>query len=385
MTAGTSGSPNMASPPNPGTTYQHRVWSGGDGKYESYDYALRAKWNSYSVVRRSARTDGLIVYRCPGTEFYPSHTLSYALENTGFSGIWSAMATYFPKISDSQNINRLSKLLGKIRGHEFNLAVSASQAHQFTGMVVGNLSKLGRSIMALKRGDFATAARQLGATPRPTRLKANDIGGRWLELQYGWLPTISDTYEAAKAFEAISSGPKRTRFSAEEKEEGNLTFTNLGAASDAYVSNIKYGRRYTFEMYEELGFERQLGLLDPLSVLWENVPYSFVVDWFIPIGDYLSVLNQIPSLNGRWMITDYAQWRDGKPKYSIPGPIGYCPYHPSKQMTVEQSPTVTCACDQVSRSNSGPSLAFPKVKVLGAVHGRRIANALALAAGRFLS
>ena len=46
---------------------------------------------------------------------------------------------------------------------------------------------------------------------------------------------------------------------------------------------------------------RQLGLADPATVVWELIPYSFVVDWFIPIGSYLENLNQIPTLNGRFL------------------------------------------------------------------------------------
>lgn len=34
----------------------------------------------------------------------------------------------------------------------------------------------------------------------------------------------------------------------------------------------------------------QLGLVNPASLAWELIPWSFVVDWFIPIGPLLSVL-----------------------------------------------------------------------------------------------
>jgi hypothetical protein len=50
---------------------------------------------------------------------------------------------------------------------------------------------------------------------------------------------------------------------------------------------------------------RQMGVLDPLSVAWEVLPFSFVADWFIPIGTYLENLNQIPFLKGRFMVTAY--------------------------------------------------------------------------------
>jgi hypothetical protein len=32
---------------------------------------------------------------------------------------------------------------------------------------------------------------------------------------------------------------------------------------------------------------QSLGLLNPEVVAWELLPWSFVIDWFIPIGDYL--------------------------------------------------------------------------------------------------
>lgn len=35
----------------------------------------------------------------------------------------------------------------------------------------------------------------------------------------------------------------------------------------------------------------QMGLLNPASIAWELVPFSFVVDWFIPVGKYISSLS----------------------------------------------------------------------------------------------
>jgi hypothetical protein len=34
-----------------------------------------------------------------------------------------------------------------------------------------------------------------------------------------------------------------------------------------------------------------LGLTNPLELIWERIPYSFVVDWFLPIGGWLSTLD----------------------------------------------------------------------------------------------
>jgi hypothetical protein len=35
----------------------------------------------------------------------------------------------------------------------------------------------------------------------------------------------------------------------------------------------------------------KLGLINPLLVGWELVPYSFVIDWFLPIGNMLEALD----------------------------------------------------------------------------------------------
>jgi hypothetical protein len=371
MTTGTEGSPSIDSPPE--GIYRYRQWSGDDGKYESYNGSVRPKWNSLQSSRRLASVNGDFVFVCPHGHL--STAKLQTLQAWGTCG--------FPTTSDSDNLERLSKLLAKIKGHSFNAAVSVSQAHQLASMVVGNLSKFGQSIMALKHGDFKTAARCLGAAPRPSKLKANDIGGRWLELQYGWLPSISDTYEAARAYEAISNGPAKARFSAATKKKTSKLFSSASYIADRMIAEGIYSRTYTFEMYEELGFARQLGLTDPASVLWENIPYSFVVDWFIPIGTYLSNLAQIPHLSGRWLVTDYAQWRIND-MFWEGSFLPTCNIHTLTQCTsLVSMPNVHYLEEHVSRSAATPSVNFPNVTVLGAVHGRRIFNAIALATGRF--
>lgn len=217
----------------------------------------------------------------------------------------------FPPFLSFDNNSKLAvmaKLIERAKSHDFNLAVNAAQGKQLVNMVALNLRKLTRSLVALRHGKFDVAARQLGVSPKKnTSLKTTDISGRWLELQYGWLPVLSDTFEAAKAFEAISNGPRTMRVSAAAKRGDRSKETN-GIVQWSWDSRSSY--RISLEMTEEMAAERQLGLFDPLSVAWEIVPYSFVIDWFLPIGTYLSVLAQLPHLKGRYLITE-RRWRGG--------------------------------------------------------------------------
>ena len=34
----------------------------------------------------------------------------------------------------------------------------------------------------------------------------------------------------------------------------------------------------------------QVGMINPLEIVWERLPYSFVVDWFAPVGPWLNAL-----------------------------------------------------------------------------------------------
>lgn len=45
------------------------------------------------------------------------------------------------------------------------------------------------------------------------------------------------------------------------------------------------------------------GLQDPLSVAWELLPYSFVLDWFIPVGNYLQARALPQAISGQYIIS----------------------------------------------------------------------------------
>jgi hypothetical protein len=289
--------------------------------------------------------------------------------------------------TSNDQLRLLQKLLQRVKSHDFNLAVNLGQLHQMVDLLESNLRKLGRAAIALKRGNFAIAARQLGAKPRGTRLKTGDISGRWLELQYGWLPLLGDSFEAAKAFEAISNGPRSQLYRVSNKKEsiGN------GSQSKA-LFDVPYKERLTryiqYECVEEMGFARQLGLLDPLSVAWELLPWSFVADWFIPIGSYLDLVNQVPSLKGRFLTTEVRKREAlGQGKvgiksnfYQLFGSTWSRPhfYSPTRIPILRQKRT-----DLTRTYSESLPVPFPDMHLGGAVQGRRVWNAISLAQQRF--
>jgi len=64
----------------------------------------------------------------------------------------------------------------------------------------------------------------------------------------------------------------------------------IGTQTETFTADIRYGMRYQIDNHLK-AFLAQTGFTNPINLAWEVLPYSFVVDWFIPIGPYLESLS----------------------------------------------------------------------------------------------
>lgn len=268
-------------PVTPKSYSMSKVWSGTDGKTEVVDGWLREKWNPYSM-QFASMSDQLGPSSVPnsGVNCFPSY-------------VWTP----------ADDLRLQSKLVSAIKGHEFNLAVNIAQANQLVTMCANTIRSMGRSLLYLKRGNVAAAFRELGVSGKNKSLKSKDVTGRWLEMQYGWLPSISDAFEAAKAFEALSIN----RTNRVVAKTGKYRVSDSSCAPSLWSAPCiqRIRGKIICELEEEVSFARSLGLTDPLQVAWEVFPFSFVLDWFLPIGTYLENLAVLPHLKARFMVTIY--------------------------------------------------------------------------------
>jgi hypothetical protein len=127
------------------------------------------------------------------------------------------------------------------------------------------------------------------------------IAGKYLEYVYGWLPLMSDIKGIMELMKDQGSRPlllsgKGT--SNQQSGKAGASYYNasyksrstwIEASETAKVSCKIYGRIDP----DSTGLRtlNQLGLLNPLSLAYELTPWSFVVDWFVPIGPVLNALS----------------------------------------------------------------------------------------------
>ena len=244
--------------------------------------------------------------------------------SAGFDDFWTS--------SDTNAL--FAKLSQKVKNSDFNLAVTASQSPEFVRMLINDAQQLARAVVAVKKGrlgdaldylyagytshkDYSSASffhkKKPGSIPfrRPSLSSSKflrlGVSQRWLELQYGWLPTLNDIYNASDAFAALNSGARASLVTVSKKKVHAFDASNSPpnySAPCTYVQKVKI----IAVLREELQTARVLGLTDPLSVAWELLPWSFVADWFIPIGTYLSNLNTIPHVKGEFRFIAFKRW-----------------------------------------------------------------------------
>lgn len=288
-------------------SYFRKEWSGADGKYTNGV----EKWNSYlCLIDIVAKTRGI-------GEAYPGW---------GAPGGWIPVNEFLSENgitwTANDDLRLYSKLAEQARGHQFNLGVAIAESKETMNMVTHNVRRFTGAVLALKRGRIDLAARHLGVVPpkrfltpkgsvRRTRgdqkeLTSKDVSSQWLELQYGWLPLLGDCYEGMKAFESHHNPARRTTI----RVSSRVSRTYTVAAPPVYGGSPWSGtvtkhiqKRIICELTEQLSVPRSLGLEDPLTIAWEMVPFSFVADWFVPIGSYLDNLSIIPNLTGRFLVT----------------------------------------------------------------------------------
>jgi len=201
------------------------------------------------------------------------------------------------------------KILSKVKGTQINVAVATAEAGKTMTMVGNAAMNIAAAIGNLRRGDFVSAAGNLGVTARRraksrftrawARNKAQAVASGWLGLQYGWGPLLDDVYGGINEINDIGANQgivlnSTSKAGREVPYRFYRPWTESFGWSVVQTGSTTVGVRYGVTYKRMLGAPQdlpRLGITNPAVVAWELVPYSFVVDWFLPIGKFLENLD----------------------------------------------------------------------------------------------
>lgn len=275
-------------------------------------------------------------------------TVSTGPVNTGFA-VQSDVRTYGPHAVSGIYVpttvlpeDSLSgSLLRKAKSQQWNAPVFVAEAHKTASMVYSRAVHLAQMVNALRSGNFVgfvqmfhssvspskrpggrAAKRYAGAYGKDARGAA---GNAWLEYQYGWKPFMKDVQDAVNTLMDVVDLPQRRTATVRASRKTARSTTSkdvrifIDDTENVYIrgdliQEVEESLRVTWRLTPNSSdLPARFGLVNPLEVVWELVPFSFVADWFIPIGDYLSALdapirfNHLGGTVGRRMVSKLTQ------------------------------------------------------------------------------
>lgn len=228
--------------------------------------------------------------------------------DTGNGPIYGLGQTYVPQgVPSSMRDKAIVKARLSMKDQDVNLGVAFAERNR-TAMQLGDTAmSLARAFTALKKGDIAAAKRALGVKDRKGA-RGGSLTKKWLELQYAWKPLLSDVYGATEAlakrqnsdWKITGKGSSREAIKGENRINPSRTTAIQRGNGKVKGTRGVFVRIDALPQNDLLLALRSLGVTNPLEIAWEFVPYSFVVDWCLPIGDYLSSLDAMLGYGPTW-------------------------------------------------------------------------------------
>lgn len=235
------------------------------------------------------------------------------LGGTGVQSPADRAAFYLPTSSEISGLNSkaITKLRGKLKDSDVNLVQAFAERKQSAQLIGDAAIKMAKMLKSIRKGDLGSAADAIGVTvSKRSRTRHRKIHKRHinsdsdkvmangvLQLNFGWKPLLSDAYGVAetlqnKVFREVWN-EVRTSDTLKVLDQIVL-WSPAGECSYADTYDMSYEIRYLckFAISNDVVHSMsQVGLTNPLLIAWELMPWSFVIDWFIPVGGYISSLD----------------------------------------------------------------------------------------------
>lgn len=279
------------------------------------------------------------------------------------------------------------QVLLNLKGSDINLAQAIAERSMTAKTIATAIARIAKARTALSKGKFMDAAQALGLTLTKGLSKrerawrqSGSLARGWLELQYGWKPLVNDIYGAC-AFLRKS-----------HNETGYMVFHSRGSLNGSWqtisdftdmhlVENTTCNvtKKITLKVSRKtplLASLSSLGITNPASIAWELTPWSYVVDWALPIGSFISQLDASLGYTfvGACVTTYKKQTYDAIASNPVVMPPNYVVFDVDKRQHAEQVDVT-----RLGYANFASLLSLPYFK--SPISATHVANALALLRG----
>lgn len=330
------------------------------------------------------------------TREYPINMTAYRDASITESDGWSRAAEKF--YGNCADVN------------EVNLGVAMAEARQTFGLVATTAIRLKNAYSTLRKGEINKAFKHLGisddkiipypvnglngmtarrhrkiALRRVSKLRtkkqyAVQAASTWLEMRYGWMPLLYDIHGSIELVDRLLNESDSDLIVSGVFVNEDTEFKPASSSFDVTSSESLRVWRYDIDFKLRNPYLRNLnsmGLLNPATVGWEVVPFSFVVDWFLPIGNWL---DSFTAMTG-WDVTQGSKSYFERFTYQV------------EHKTIEDATSIIEGAIPSSHESvylvrdkvvSMPSIPLPRFSLYERLNGERVTDSISLLAQRFL-
>lgn len=223
-------------------------------------------------------------------------------------GHWSSIANKV--ICDNLDLRARTEIMLRARNQKFDVSEALAGIDKTVLMVANKVRQVVSAWKSVRQGNLALAMRHLGLNPLGIRsefykkfkyhIKNASVAEQWLALVYGWLPLLSDIADGVNLVNTGLTRPDSV-FVVKRNISAKLPFTQwmLNEGDDPWKNpevrhdvTATYSYKYRLKVKDQLAaYLLTLGLDNPVYSFWVAVPYSFVIDWLSPVGDWLQALS----------------------------------------------------------------------------------------------
>jgi len=200
----------------------------------------------------------------------------------------SSGSVHEPIVSNNTIAKARNNCLANLTNSDVDLGQSMGEAFANAGQLTEQAIKVGRALRYANHYRWRDAAYALGF--RPGELDTT-IADNFLAFKFGLKPIVNDMMNLHSSIQNSFN-----------KQDAVLRAQGIGISekgpywiSSRHVTGklqqgCQVGVSYTISNSTLAGLNA-MGLINPFALAWELLPLSFIVDWFLSVGDYLKGLS----------------------------------------------------------------------------------------------